>query len=553
MTIAQPPHAAPPIPLVVQVGFVGSRRLVDAAAAPQVVSAEFENALLPLLTARLQQLTVELGLDSARHPVCGLSSIAAGGDLMFARACQALDWPHRVFLPQLRDDFLDAVGSTGERDFSIAEADAARAAMASPNIIEEILVSESPNRHERFEDVNLALIRECDVLVVLLRTGADGKPGGSLDAIAQAIACERTVLELRVSADDLGQPQLDDGTWHHRQAFKPPGLPHELAELRTTLTSLPPIADYCSALKGFTSHTSKQRQKFFKTAAVWVVGTHAAATLCAVVALKANAITLVSTVLGFELLLLAVGFLLHEALHGTKFIHALRWIPLLGRLNDLAHAVQVWAMSRLVSECARSVMALNNVPGSLKYLFHLPLPASLRPVLRTLNVLHLREIRSRPQPLWTIRQREYLHTRIFRKQKENDPGQVRYYLRELPVANWYYNAARTVFLTGSLGAFIATTAKLVLHPPGLGAMLLGAAAILLPVLAVAAMSLAAATDLEARVHTFREMLDFLRTQRRRLRRAPTEHAFHQLAFETEAHLLGETAAWHARRAFTGIA
>jgi hypothetical protein len=44
-----------------------------------------------------------------------------------------------------------------------------------------------------------------------------------------------------------------------------------------------------------------------------------------------------------------------------------------------------------------------------------------------------------------------------------------------------------------------------------------------------------------------------RARRRRLRRAPTEHACRHLALETEARLLGETAAWHARRAVTGIA
>jgi hypothetical protein len=543
----------PPIPLVVQLGFVGSRRLVDAAAQPGVDPAAFAAALQPLLTARLARLPAELGLEPQRHPVCGVSSLAIGGDMLFARACAALDWPHRVFLPQLREDFLAATGSGGARDFTDAEAAAARALLAGPGVIQERVASKSPDRRERFEDVNLELIRVCDLLVVLVRAGADGQPGGSLDAIQQATACERTVLELHVSVDATGQPHLDAGTWHHRAAFTPPALPHELAALHTDLTGLPPVADYCAALKGFTSHTSRQRQAFFKRAALWVVGTHVLATLCAVVALKLAGSALVPAVLGLELLLLAIGLLLHEALHGGKIVRVLRALPVLGRLNGLAHAVQVWAMSRLASECARSTLALRDVPAPLGHLFTLPLPAALRPLLRTLNVLHLRATRALPANAWTARRDDYLDGRIFRVKKEKDPGQVRYYMRELRKARQHHGWARAAFLTGSVGAFVATACKLLFHAPGAAAALLGGAAILLPVLAVAAMSLAAAHDLEARAHTFGEMLAFLRAQRRRLRRAPTEHAFRHLALETEARLLGETAAWLARRAFTGIA
>lgn len=232
----------------------------------------------------------------------------------------------------MREDFLAATGSGGVRDFSDAEAEAARAALAAPNVIQEHVVSESLDRRERFEDVNLELIRACDVLVVLVRVGANGKPGGSLDAIAQACACGRTVLELRVAVNAEGGPKIGDEIWHHRGAFSPPALPHELDAMRSELKGLPPVADYYAALKGFTSHIARQRQQFFKTAALWVVGTHAAATLCAVVALKLGS-TWVAAVLGLELLLLAAGFLLHEALHGSAFVRALRRWPLLGRLE----------------------------------------------------------------------------------------------------------------------------------------------------------------------------------------------------------------------------
>ncbi len=562
MNTASHTSSPPPIPLVVQLGFVGSRQLVDAAAHPGVDPARFADALQPLLVARLAGLPGDLGLDAQRHPVCGVSSLAIGGDTLFARACQTLGWPHRVFLPQFRENFLAATSSDGKPDFTAAEAATAHTLLAASNVIQEHVASGSPDRRERFEDVNLELIRVCDLLVVLVRAGAAGQPGGSLDTIDHAVACERTVLELRVTVNAAGHPQLEPDVWHHRRAFTPPALPHELAALQSGLTGLPPVADYCNALKTFTSHTSQQRQTFFKRAALWVVGTHVVATLCAVAALKLADSPLVPSVLGLEILLLAVGLLVHEALHGGKLIHSLRRLPGLGRLNGLAHAVQVWAMSRLASECARSTLALGDIPAPLGHLFALPLPNALRPVLRTLNVLHLRATHALPPKPWTTRRDDYLHGRIFRVKKEKDPGQVRYYLRELRKAHRHYGWARAAFLTGSIGAFVATTSKLLISSHcvrvpenwhGAVAAGLGALAILLPVLAVAAMSLAAAYDLEARAHTYREMLHFLRAQRRRLRRAPTEHAFRRFALETEARLLGENVAWHARRAFTSIA
>ncbi len=187
----------PGLPLVVQLGFAGSRRLLDRAAHPGVDPAQFEAALQPLLTARLRRVPAELGLHPDRHPVCGLSSLAIGADTLFSRACRELPWPHRVLLPQHREDFLHARGSDGTPDFSETEAAAARDLLASPQVIQERVIGESPDRHERFEDVNLELVRVCDVLVVLLRLGVDGKPGGALEALGQALASRRTVLELR--------------------------------------------------------------------------------------------------------------------------------------------------------------------------------------------------------------------------------------------------------------------------------------------------------------------------------------------------------------------
>ena len=48
------------------------------------------------------------------------------------------------------------------------------------------------------------------------------------------------------------------------------------------------------------------------------------------------------------------------------------------------------------------------------------------------------------------------------------------------------------------------------------------------------------------------MLEFLRTQRKRLKLATSQREFRRLVEETESRLLGETAEWFSRRAVTGV-
>ncbi len=80
----------------------------------------------------------------------------------------------------------------------------------------------------------------------------------------------------------------------------------------------------------------------------------------------------------------------------------------------------------------------------------------------------------------------------------------------------------------------------------------GLAAILLPLVAVGALSLAAAFDLEARHHTFGDTCAFLAMQAERIAQATTFRELAGLVSETEAHLLGETVTWYARRSFLSV-
>jgi hypothetical protein len=519
------------LPLVVQLGFAGSRNLFKQKDHPQVDALAFEKAVQHHLSNRLARLLPQLGLGE-RHFFCGLSQLAIGADTIFTRACQELGWPQRLLLPQHVEDFLHAVGAKGTADFTEPQRDIARELFASPHVIEKRVVSLSPDRHTRFHEVNLELVRISDLMVCLLDTEAVRKPGGTRDLIDDAEKRERPLLEIRVAVDAIGAPNFSE-EWHHLAKFRPPRLPEEISQLNTTLVGIPPVAEYGRQLKAFASQESKFRRTFFTTAAQVIIVTHLLATGCAVVALGMPGILALPWLLGIELVLLGSGFWMHQKLHRS-------------------HAVRVWAMARMVAELARSVLALQPLPGYLAYLFFLPLPEKLRPLLRTLNVLHLRDSSLLQNASWQAGRDQYVRRRL------DDPngGQLAYYEGKSRSATASYAWAQRGFLLCSALAMSATALKLwvvLRDEKGNIETILGMLAVILPLLAVAALSLAASFDLEARAHTYCEMLVFLKKQKVLLKCAPSLPAFEKLALETEARLLGETANWYSRRVFTGVA
>jgi hypothetical protein len=102
------------LPCIIQVGFAGSRHLFDDSLERTDIQA-LERELETQLTDRLQSLKDELGLGPNYH-FCGISQVAIGADLIFSRACRALDMPQRVFLPQHEDAYRERRYSRFPRD-----------------------------------------------------------------------------------------------------------------------------------------------------------------------------------------------------------------------------------------------------------------------------------------------------------------------------------------------------------------------------------------------------------------------------------------------------
>lgn len=496
----------------------------------------FEAAIQLQLSAFLRDLPKQLGL-SPQHFLCGVSQIAVGGDTLFTRTCQATAIPQRIFFTQTLDEYLRAVGSNGP-DFTDAQRQIATELLASEHIIQQLVVSGAPTREERFQDANYEIVRVSDVVVVLVREGQLGNPGGSHEMLALAVKRNVPALELVVSIQD-GQPQLRS-RWHRLESFHTPVLPKVLSDSlpANDLSQLSHIGPFGEELKHLGSGQARWLRKLFTSAAAVIIGTHILATIIAVVAMKLHH-EAIAWCLGGELLLLAFGFLTHHYLHRS-------------------HAVQRWAMSRLVAETVRSVSAIGSFHLYPDYLFALPFPIELRPVLRTLSVLHLKATSKITPESWQTIRDGYVNRRLVSQPN----AQIPYNQRTRDDAQVALKRAQRLFLAASLLAFGATATKLLLlcqilhlseHSSEVLAAIMGGLAIVLPTIAVAALSFASALDLEARYHISDEMVHFLESQRQLLESASTSREFGRLVLETESRLLGETVNWYARRTFLGIA
>lgn len=517
------------LPLVAQIGFVGSRRLLDPADEFTLDGAEIGAQIEQQLIDRLRSMPSELGLSN--HFLCGISQIAVGGDTLFAGACRELGIQQRILLSQPVDEYLEATGSAGP-DFSLTERAAARALLSDTRIVQVQAVSTDSDRHARFEDVNLEIVNASDVLVCLLKADDSlARPGGTNDALELALRRGTPVLELRVEVAD-GRPKLG-GTWHHKTDFDPPSLSQaKRADVGHRLAA-PTLESYTSELRRLASGVANWRRRFFSAGALAVITTHLAATVLAASALVLHHSNLVPILLTVELLLLITGFAVHHRLHHSE-------------------ASRVWAFTRAASELARSVRAMSAVHTPLEHLLTLLYPTALRPLARTLSVLHLAASRALLETPWSERRDAYVRERIHK--------QIDYYAKNYRIASRQAAWADWLFVGCTSLAGFATATKLVVaelpHHGGehgaQAAPILGVLAIVLPVLAVGALSLMAALDRAARASIFKDMLPILDRQRSRLEKATSEREFIRLVLETEAELVREHASWFARRTFTGV-
>ena len=531
------------LPCVVQVGFAGSRQLFDQPATGTLN--DLNERAEAMLVKELDSLPQELCLGP-HHFLVGISQVAVGADTLFTRACKKRKIPQRIFLPQPSDAYLSAVGSHGP-DFSEAEREKAIELLNSEHIIQERVVSNANDRGLRFEECNCEIARVSDVLICLVSAGATCGRGGTGDLLNLARASEKRVLEIRVSEVD-GEVRFDR-KWHEskNKPFLPPSLPAAIRELEIQLPdaidgirSLPTVVEYAGVIKGKASVEARKHNVRFSRFALIIILTHVLATLCAALALAVHGISEAASpwivmFLEVELVLLISGAWYHDHLHHQK-------------------PAEQWAEYRLLAEICRSMPSLSKLHMYLSYVFNLQLPASMRPLLRTLSALHLRTTRAYADTSVETLREAYLEQRL------TDPspkkGQLAYYQERLAKEKRYLKCATFSFTLCSCLAMAATAMKLLMvvdiirisdEGGKIWTACFGTLAIFLPTLAVGALSWAAAKEYKARAITYEAMVQFLKDQINKISHAASRRELQSLVHETEAHLLSETVEWHTRR------
>ncbi|MHC4378518.1 MAG: hypothetical protein ACYS26_18105 [Planctomycetota bacterium] len=537
------PQSAPgfseAIPIVVQIGLAGARHIAPSSLESAEAARKYEQQLGTELEAILRKLPDQLGLN-AQHFICVHSQAAIGVDAIGIEATARLGWLHRVALPRLPEEYVNAQDpDSSDPDFTAGQAQDCLESLQSEHVIEVDVVSKATARNERFEEVNQHLARICDVIVCVVRADRHSSgAGGSKDLIDRAQQRGRPLLVVAVSEDEAGAPTTES-EWTNLDLFQVPTGPREFDALDPATARTCAVGSSAEELRAClasaSEHLAEQHQKRFRSTVRFVLVTHVLATALATAALLlgkvAGPIVLIG-VLAFELAALGWGYKRHSDLHHK-------------------HEVEVWAMARLVREVVRSAQAVSGMQMALRHFFQLPMPQSLRPLLRTLNVMHLAEVRrgKAERPLVS----DYVEGRI--------RDQWNFYDEKAGHAESQVDRLDRLFRWFSMAALLMTSAKLLMTLAKAvgqkqlywaeGSDACGFIAIVAPVAAVAALTWATSNDYRGRAKVFREMQQHLGPylDPKQIPSSTGTELFHGFVLETESRLLGETANWYARRAF----
>ena len=471
------------------VGFSGHRQLPDVARA--------ERLLAEALEALARQAPGEW---------IGLSSAAAGSDLVFARQLLARQAAWRVLLPFAPVEFA--------RDFPAAEWAEVERLLATAESV-TVLGSDGP-REEAYLDCGIETVNACDVLVALW----DGEPARGRGGTAEVVTYARELGRPLIVIDPVSGEARHENFQHFR-AVDP-----ELA----FLNALPEAAGGAAFSDGARGRIERFQLKADAAASR---GAPQFRTLRASIVILEAAATIVATA-G-----LAFGW----------FPIVVSWSKLLLLLGALGAAIAIryyqaqhtWVRCRLAAEIGRAALATWGMPRRAALFEDLELP-EVRQLVRSLHTLHGRGADERRPNLDTFRQR-------YRAERIDD--QLRYYRRRLERAVPQLTRLRFGFVVSTVLAILCTfayaldaTLGLAPRAPGVEAVTFHFLPIVLPVIAAAFIALISINDLHRRVARYREMCHGLEAAHKQIVVTHTWHSLEQLVRRTERTLLQEVLEWH---------
>jgi len=200
------------LPVVLAIGFTGHRHLPDEAASRKLIY----NFL-----AEKKQSTSEILL--------GVSSVAAGGDLLFAESCIALDIPLRVLLPLPQEEF--------RKDFDPATWTRAQQVMSRAMSVE--VTGKEGQRDDCYYECGLATVLQSQWLIALW----NGEPAQGLGGTEQIVTFARQIGRPVIWIHSVtGVMQLSD-----QKKLPPPDDDRELKFLNHLASASVSVVDSSSA------------------------------------------------------------------------------------------------------------------------------------------------------------------------------------------------------------------------------------------------------------------------------------------------------------------
>ena len=204
------------------------------------------------------------------------------------------------------------------------------------------------------------------MLICLLREGASARQGGSLDILEDARKRGWPLLEIRLGVGPGGEPVFREA-WRDRENFSSESPP-ELVDLNVDLPDWADVQALCRPLRDLANRQANWLQALFGACAA---GDAAYAPADDARRLLRSRPT--------------------EACCRGCWPSSSSFSPPVSAciISCITRRRRERGTARLVAEVGDSISAMMGVAGRLSYLFQLPMPPTLSPLLETLNVAHM--------------------------------------------------------------------------------------------------------------------------------------------------------------------
>ena len=474
------------LPPVWIVGFTGHRRLRE----PEKVG------------ALLRELLDSLGNEIPGQLV-GHSSIAIGGDTLFAEACLSAGIPWIALLPFAEGDF--------KSDFTVEDWDKARRLLQQAARVDSLVGAK--DRNVAYLECGLATVEEADLLIAIW----DGEPSRGTGGTAEVVAHAR----------NFGKPLIlihPDSLTTQREHFSSEVFSDPEMEYLNRLPErkLAPVGDRTETeqdVRRFFAKVDAQATRIAPRFRRWVAASVIMSTLAAI---------LTAAEIGFRIPSLTFDAIIFVLV-------AAAMISIIQIKRKQAH--RNWIRCRVASEICRSSLATWNLGRIAAPVWF----AQLGDLRRLAKSIRLLQLRAGDQPRMDLAacKNEYVTSRV--------DDQIEYFRRRsrrLATALFIFNCSFWIFSGAATARTLLTWFSAVPHSQPLVVDALKAfLPIALPLAAGCALSLISIFDLNRQLASSKAMEAALQTARSQIEKCESFSSLRRAIENTENAFAGEFFEW----------